>query len=89
MVASKRWSVEIVLGENDGQTYAEARLHSGADTGLVGVGFAHVNPHDKDIPEIGDELAAARALSDLGHRLLLASAADIESVTHERVYLSR
>jgi hypothetical protein len=89
MVSMKRWSVDIYIDEDGrGHTYAEARLHSAADTMLVGVGRARLNPADRDIPEIGGELAAARALNDLGHRLLLAAAGDIEAVTHERVRLS-
>jgi hypothetical protein len=78
---TKRWTVDIYLDEDDGRTYAEARLNSGIDTHLTGVGRAKVHPDDADIPEIGDELAAARALSDLGHRLLVTAARDIESVT--------
>jgi hypothetical protein len=90
MVSMKRWSVDIYIDENgDGHTYAEARLHTGADTMLVGVGRARLNPADRDIPEIGDELATARALNDLGGRLLLAAAGDIEAVSHERVRLPR
>jgi hypothetical protein len=88
MVSMKRWSVDIYVDEDgDGHTYAEARLHSGADIMLVGVGRARLNPADRDVPEIGDELAAARALNDLGHRLLIAAAGDIEGITHERVRL--
>jgi Domain of unknown function (DUF1876) len=87
MAATKRWTVDIFIDEDDGRTYAEARLHSDADTHIVGIGRARLNPADKDIPEIGDELAAARALSDLGHRLLLTAAADVEAVTNERVRL--
>jgi hypothetical protein len=88
MVSMKRWSVDIYVDENgDGHTYAEARLHTGADTMLVGVGRARLNPADRDVPEIGDELAGARALNDLGHRLLLAAAGDIEAITNEPVRL--
>jgi hypothetical protein len=86
-MATKRWTVDIVIEERDGHTYAEARLDTGADPRLVGVGRARLNPADRDVPEIGDELAAARALSDLGHRLLLTAAADIEAVTHQPVSL--
>lgn len=62
-------------------------LHTGAASRLTGVGRAKLNPADDDIPEIGDELATARALTDLGHRLLLTAAKDIEAVTDERVRL--
>jgi hypothetical protein len=89
MFTAKRWTVELFIDEHDGHTYAEARLHSDADKPLVGVGRAALNPADHDVPEIGDELAAARALNDLGHRLLLATAADIGAVTSEDVQLVR
>lgn len=81
MKAAKRWSVEIFLGEDEGRTYAEARLHTEIGDSLVGTGRAQLNPHDYDVPEIGDELAVARALTDLGHRLLVTAAGDISQVT--------
>ena len=37
------------------------------------------------LSEIGDELAAGRALSDLGHALLVTTASDIHAVTDEPV----
>ena len=48
-------------------------------------GTARLNPHDRDVPEIGQELAAARALSALAHELHMAAADDISGVTEERV----
>jgi hypothetical protein len=53
----------------------------------VGVGLARLNPADLDVPEIGDELATARALSELSHHLLDAAAGDLEQVTHRRAHL--
>lgn len=85
----KRWTVDIFIGEQGGRTFAEARLHTDDDTHLIGTGRAKLNPADEDIPEIGDELAAARALNDLGHRMLLTAAADIQAVSGERVRLER
>ena len=82
-----RWSVDIYLNETEGETHAEARLTAREDDGLRGRGTARCNPADWDVPEIGAELAAARALSDLAHRLLDTAASDIEAVTHERVRL--
>lgn len=82
-----RWSVDIYLDEVDGETHAEARLATRATEGLRGHGKARCNPADWDVPEIGAELATARALSDLAHRLLDAAAVDIEAVTHERTRL--
>lgn len=89
MNTMKRWEVVVFIGEHDGYTYAEARLVTEIGGRLVGVGSARVSPSDFDVPEIGDEVAVARALSDLGHRLLVTAATDIEDVTHEPVRLLR
>lgn len=86
----KRWSVQIFLSEQDDETtYAEARLRTHDDTHLVGTGVAKRNPHDINVPEIGDELATARALSELAHKLLHAAAEDIEAITAKPVTLER
>ncbi len=87
MVQTKRWTVELFIDENDGMTYAQARLHGAASHTVVGHGRARLAPDDDDVPEIGDELAAARALADLGHRMLIAAAGDISARTHEGVRL--
>jgi hypothetical protein len=89
MATTKRWSVEIYIDEHDGTTRAEARLKTADETHLVGVGTARLNPHDVNVPEIGDELAAARALSELAHRVLEAAADDIEGTTRRPVHLDR
>lgn len=87
---TKTWTVEIYIGEQEGRTHAEARLSSERTARqLAGEGTARRNPTDSDVPEIGDELAAARALSDLAHHLLDAAAEDIGAVTHEHVHLYR
>ena len=85
---TKTWMVEISIGEHEGQTRAEARLTSEPRT-MTGWGIARLNPTDRDVPMIGDELAAARALADLSHQLLDTAAADIGDATHERVHLYR
>ena len=89
MSTTKTWHVDHFIGERDGLTHAEARLRPDETVTLTGTGTARLNPADRDVPEIGDELAVARALSDLAHRLLHAAAEDIESLTHERVHISR
>ncbi|HZN19802.1 MAG TPA: DUF1876 domain-containing protein [Micromonosporaceae bacterium] len=88
MKVINRWVVEVTVGEADGRTYAEAELHDDIGNHLVGSGKAVLNPADEDVPEIGDEIAVARALTDLGRRLLDTAAMDIESISHERVRLS-
>lgn len=86
---SKSWTVQIDLGEHGGETRAVAHLHTGDRTLLTGTGWARLNPADPDVPEIGDELAAARALSQLAHALLEAAADDISGVLHHDVTLTR
>ena len=54
----------------------------------MGVGLARRNPRDSEVPEIGDELAAARALADLAHQLIEATVADLEAATRERIHLT-
>ncbi|MDG6101391.1 DUF1876 domain-containing protein [Dactylosporangium aurantiacum] len=88
MVTTKHWNVDVSIGEDDGRTYAEARLEAGDATQLRGYGEARLNPADEDVPEIGDELAVARALSDLGHRVLVAAATDIQATSGEPVHLA-
>lgn len=89
----KKWSVEIVIDEHDAdeggsRTRAQARLRTRDTHTLVGVGLARRNPADTEIPEIGDELATARALADLAHQLIELTAADVEAATHNRVHLT-
>ena len=87
---TKTWTVEIFIGEQDGKTHAEARLSSEKSARqLTGEGTARLSPEDRDVPEIGDELAASRALSHLAHQLLDAAADDIGAMTQEHVHLYR
>ena len=77
----KQWTVTIDIDEHDGHTRAVARLHDRDTERLTGVGLARLDPADRDVPEIGDEIAAARALSDLSHRLLQTATEDVEQST--------
>ena len=87
MSAVDRWSVELSIGEDDGDTHAEARLFMKDDDRLSGRGRARRNPADRNVTEIGEQIAVARALSDLAHRLLNSAASEIEAITHERARL--
>jgi len=89
MRAVKEWRVELMIGEDDGRTYAEAQLVTELGDRIVGTGRAFVSPDDYDVPEIGDEVAVARALHDLGAQLLAVASADITEVTRDRVQLTR
>ncbi|BFU44514.1 DUF1876 domain-containing protein [Krasilnikovia sp. MM14-A1004] len=89
MTQTRTWNIEIMINEyaDERRTHAEARLHSGVRPLLRGEGVARRRASDHEVPEIGDELAVARALSDLGHQLLDAAAGDIEQYTHRPVHL--
>ena len=86
MTTVDSWPVEISLREEDRKTRAEARLTKDG-IGLVGHGLARRNPDDQEVTQIGEEIAAARALSDLAHQLLNDAAGQIEEITHERAHL--
>ena len=92
MTHTAAWTVEIFLHEDDDHTSAKATLISGAGASrrhtLVGTGRAKRNPEDLNVPEIGEEVAVARALRDLADRLLKTASADIAEVTHTEVRLT-
>ena len=87
MDATSTWTVTIDIGEHDGHTRAVARLRARDTESLVGVGLARLNPADRDVPEIGDEIAVARALADLSRRLLGVAAEDVEQSSGEPAHL--
>lgn len=51
----QHWTVDISIDEHEGLTRAKARLRW-REKELVGVGLARLNPADRNVPEIGDEL---------------------------------
>ena len=81
-MTAKTWTVQVTIEERDDDTYADAMLSLENKMEMRGHGMSRRNPRDESEPKIGDELAAARALSDLAHQLLGAAATDIESKTH-------
>jgi hypothetical protein len=83
----KTWRVDVQLFEQGPNTSARAVLHAEAPQTLEGHGAAHRNPTDFDVPEIGDEVAAARALRQLADVLLSTAASDIGEIEHHDVSL--
>jgi len=80
-MTTKTWTVQVTLDESGDDTMADAALSVENKMELRGHGMSRRNPSDESEPRIGDELAAARALSDLAHQLMAAAASDIESKT--------
>ena len=83
-MTTKQWTVQVALDEQGDDTYADAVL-SFDDRQISARGQSRRNPSDEAVPRIGDELATARALSELAHQLLATAASDIESRTHTPV----
>jgi hypothetical protein len=84
-MTTKTWAVQVRLDEDGDDTRAEAVLTMENKTEIRGQGWSRRNPRDEADPRIGDELATARALSELTHQLLGQAASDIEAHTHEPV----
>ncbi|MFM7535001.1 MAG: DUF1876 domain-containing protein [Acidimicrobiales bacterium] len=78
MGIEKVWTVEVAFTEDEDRCRADAVL-SGAPDELRGWGRSRRNPVDPDLPAIGEEVAAARALVDLAHHLLEQASHRIES----------
>ncbi len=81
------WRIELTFDEDDIRTDATARLQLPDGAELQAHGHARRNPADPARPKIGEEIASARALSDLVHQLLEKAAGEIEEVTHEPAHL--
>lgn len=73
----KQWSVQIYIDEAGDDTVARAVLNTRSTGTVTGKGHARRNPIDRNVPEIGDELAVARALADLADRLSVVAGNDI------------
>ena len=77
------WQVRISIFESDNDTEAHVVLVSDTPEQLTASGHSHRSSHDRLVPEIGDEVAVARALRMLADQLLDTAAGDIEQVTGE------
>lgn len=71
------WPIQIVFTENDDATRADVSIDVGGRQ-YHGWGRSRRNPNDPAIPRIGEEVAAARALTRLSQQLLAAAAEEIE-----------
>ena len=78
------WTVRVSIFEAGDDTDAHVVLLSDAPTHLTASGHSHRGAKDSPVPEIGDEVAVARALRHLADELLSAAEMDIETLTGER-----
>ena len=84
MSEQKTWRVEVSITEDGDLTRSTAVLSTDDGRSFQGDGLARRNPQDTPAPRIGDELATARAMSELTHKLLEAVAKDIEETQGSR-----
>ena len=77
------WHIDVEFDEDDTKTRAALLLRLPDGSELTARGHAMRNPSDQPEPRIGEEIAAARALSELTHQLLDKAAHEISESTHE------
>ncbi len=78
--------VEVIVTEDS--DHCEAMAHARIrDREFSGWGRARRHPADPEMPVVGEELAIARALSDVSHQLVVAAADSLESALGRPVAL--
>lgn len=80
------WKIDVELEEVDGQTNADALLEAG-DVRYRACGRARRNPRDPERPQVGEEVAAARALEKLAEQLRHAAEHGVEEFEGHRVQI--
>ncbi|GAA1804003.1 DUF1876 domain-containing protein [Luedemannella flava] len=76
---TKTWTVEMRFDEDADHCHAMAMVRTAGGQELRGHGSARRNPVDRPVARIGEEVAGARALSNLAHELLEYAASEIEA----------
>ena len=79
----REWHVRVSIFESGDDTSANVVLLTEAPTHLSARGQSHRGTRDPAVPEIGDEVAVARALRHLADQLLDTATGDVEAVTGE------
>jgi hypothetical protein len=79
--------VRVSIFESGDDTSANVVLLTEAPTHLTARGQSHRSTRDTSVPEIGDEVAVARALRHLADQLLETAAQDVAAVTGEKTHL--
>ncbi|MET7639917.1 DUF1876 domain-containing protein [Streptomyces sp. NPDC005438] len=83
MTRELEWNVRLYLREEGTRTTARVVLQT-ADGALTGHGVARRNPEDTEVPAIGEELSAGRALDDLARQLLINADRDVAALDRPR-----
>ncbi len=75
----REWHVRVSIFESGDDTSANVVLLTDAPSHLTARGESHRSPGDVSVPEIGDEVAVARALRHLADQLLATAMEDISA----------
>ena len=86
MAFKRAWTITIEFTEDEDNTRADALLKTGM-LEFRASGRARRSPTDPEVPLVGEEIAAARAMHDLGGVLLERAAYVIESWERRPVHL--
>jgi hypothetical protein len=79
--ATRHWDVWLELREDEDHCEVTAHLEAD-DRSLAGIGRSRRNPSDPTLPQVGAELATARAQYDLAHHLSQDAGRMIEDFPH-------
>jgi hypothetical protein len=82
-----QWIIELDFEEDGNRTACTATLSGPGAPALTGHGYSRKAPSDQPDARIGEEVAAARACSNLAHELLEQAAGIIETRTETPAHL--
>lgn len=83
----REWQIRVSIFESGDDTSANVVLLTDAPEHLSARGQSHRSTDDSPVPEIGDEVAVARALRHLADKLMEAAETDIEMLTGEEAHV--
>lgn len=83
----REWNVRVSIFESGDETSANVVLIADSPEPLSARGTAHRSTHDLGVPEIGDEVAVARALRHLADKLMETAETDVSVMTGEEAHI--
>ena len=83
----REWNVRVSIFESGDETSANVVLIADSPEPLSARGTAHRSSHDLGVPEIGDEVAVARALRHLADKLMETAETDVSVMTGEEAHI--
>jgi hypothetical protein len=81
------WNIRVSIFESGDETNANVVLIADSPEQISARGTAHRSSRDASVPEIGDEVAVARALRHLADKLMETAEADVSGMTGEEAHI--